>query len=438
MLLSVSAASAAFAAASLPTPLGGLPGGPVEATPTESAATARSLSAEAGTPTPSPPATTKPFAGRATAAWSAWATCPAARFFKRRHDVSADGSVIVAGLLRLRPGSVPLDERRRHGGIGYPPASPAGILLAQPPALATTARLSSVLAASTSTTSSKPSAGPAAAAWAAWATCPHHFLEEQRMESAGDGSVVVGGLVYQGDEAFRWTSDGGTVVLDGNPLGGSSGAYGVNADGSVLVGFSNSVSGPQAFRWTSNDGMVGLGILPGNVSSEARGVSGDGLVVVGHSYSDSSNEAFRWTSDGGMERLWDVLVDHGINPAADGWTTLGMPPASARRPHDRRYRRPQRQHRSLRRLHSDCPRPSWDFNFDGNVDTADYVAWRKTDRTPDGYNTWRSNFGRTSGSGLAASENPVPEPSSLILLALSVPAGFSAATSSHDFEAILP
>jgi probable HAF family extracellular repeat protein len=63
-----------------------------------------------------------------------------------------------------------------------------------------------------------------------------------------------------------------------------------------------------------------------------------------------------------------------------------------------------------------------DFNFDGSVDAADYVVWRKTDGTPDGYNTWRSNFGRTSGSGLAASENPIPEPISLALLTLTVPA----------------
>jgi probable HAF family extracellular repeat protein len=67
-----------------------------------------------------------------------------------------------------------------------------------------------------------------------------------------------------------------------------------------------------------------------------------------------------------------------------------------------------------------------DYNRDGAVDAADYVAWRKSPNNfggdPDGYNTWRSNFGRTSGSGLAASENPVPEPGSLALLTLAVPA----------------
>ena len=66
-----------------------------------------------------------------------------------------------------------------------------------------------------------------------------------------------------------------------------------------------------------------------------------------------------------------------------------------------------------------------DFNFNGSVDAADYVVWRKIDGTQTGYDTWRSNFGRTSGSGLAmggASNLAVPEPGSLGLLAFAVPA----------------
>jgi hypothetical protein len=68
---------------------------------------------------------------------------------------------------------------------------------------------------------------------------------------------------------------------------------------------------------------------------------------------------------------------------------------------------------------------SGDYNQDDAVDAADYVVWRKTDGTPDSYNTWRSNFGRTSGSGLAmggASNLAVPEPSGFVLLTLAVPA----------------
>jgi hypothetical protein len=70
-----------------------------------------------------------------------------------------------------------------------------------------------------------------------------------------------------------------------------------------------------------------------------------------------------------------------------------------------------------------------DFNFDGSVDAADYVVWRETDGTQQGYDTWRSNFGATAGGGsagaspwpAAARREPrpstrVPEPSGMALL----------------------
>jgi hypothetical protein len=56
-----------------------------------------------------------------------------------------------------------------------------------------------------------------------------------------------------------------------------------------------------------------------------------------------------------------------------------------------------------------------DYNDDGTVDAADYVAWRKTDiNGAQGYLDWRANFGRTSGSGAGlAGGGAVPEPASL-------------------------
>ncbi|HJQ79376.1 MAG TPA: hypothetical protein VJ828_05440 [Lacipirellulaceae bacterium] len=60
-----------------------------------------------------------------------------------------------------------------------------------------------------------------------------------------------------------------------------------------------------------------------------------------------------------------------------------------------------------------------DFNEDGKVDAADYVVWRKTDGMQAGYNLWRTNFGRTSGSGAAlGAAAGVPEPASAVLLIL--------------------
>ncbi|HEX2475324.1 MAG TPA: PEP-CTERM sorting domain-containing protein [Lacipirellulaceae bacterium] len=58
-----------------------------------------------------------------------------------------------------------------------------------------------------------------------------------------------------------------------------------------------------------------------------------------------------------------------------------------------------------------------DYNNDGKVDAADYVVWRKRDGSQAGYNTWRTNFGRTAGSGSAISGTAVPEPGTFVLLA---------------------
>jgi hypothetical protein len=68
-----------------------------------------------------------------------------------------------------------------------------------------------------------------------------------------------------------------------------------------------------------------------------------------------------------------------------------------------------------------------DYNGNGTVDAADYVAWRKggtlsnevdtpgTVNAAD-YTEWRARFGNTAGSGLAA--GAVPEPASAMLALL--------------------
>jgi hypothetical protein len=74
-----------------------------------------------------------------------------------------------------------------------------------------------------------------------------------------------------------------------------------------------------------------------------------------------------------------------------------------------------------------------DFNLDGNVDATDYVVWRKTDGSPDDYNAWRANFGRTlfNGSGAGASARAaVPEPTTFVLLIFAV-AGVSCNAGPH-------
>jgi T5SS/PEP-CTERM-associated repeat protein len=65
-----------------------------------------------------------------------------------------------------------------------------------------------------------------------------------------------------------------------------------------------------------------------------------------------------------------------------------------------------------------------DYNYDGAVDTADFVMWLKTGGAPADYNTWRRHFAESppgeaaSAAGGAAATPSVPEPAAMTLCVL--------------------
>ena len=167
---------------------------------------------------------------------------------------------------------------------------------------------------------------------------------------SANGTVVVGYTSHDA-EVFRWTAEGGMVVL------GSIGfvddpAPSIAADGLTIVGAEK--SGPndydaEAFRWTAAQGLVRLGVLP-NITghplegrySYATDVCGDGSIVVGTTVAHVEGQrglhpdarAFIWDEANGMRSLQSVLVDLGVDVAgwelesavaisADGYTIIG-------------------------------------------------------------------------------------------------------------------
>jgi probable HAF family extracellular repeat protein len=134
---------------------------------------------------------------------------------------------------------------------------------------------------------------------------------------SADGSVIVG-YTNSPAQAFRWTDDSGIMELGNLPGHSESFARGVSADGTIIVGSSHSDLLPrEAFRWSQATGMVGLGNLPGGAGSEATAVSADGSVVVGQGTSSAGQEAFRWTQSTGIVGLGDLPGGSYSSSAAD-------------------------------------------------------------------------------------------------------------------------
>jgi outer membrane autotransporter protein len=132
--------------------------------------------------------------------------------------------------------------------------------------------------------------------------------------------------------AYRLTLGGGMQPLDGLGGGNITTLSGISANGSVLVGYSNSpfpVYAAQAVRWTNNSTTAeGLGILSGGTYSVALGVSADGNTIVGTGDYDGSGNAtvIRWIGNSGPVDLGGLIANTNSDPiaiSADGNTIVG-------------------------------------------------------------------------------------------------------------------
>jgi probable HAF family extracellular repeat protein len=145
---------------------------------------------------------------------------------------------------------------------------------------------------------------------------------------SADGAVVVGAAQNAAWQwrAFRWTASGGMQNLGTLPGGYDSFANAVSADGAVVFGRAYNAAGRiRAFRWTASGGMQDFGTLGGYYSA-AYDVSADGAVVVGMAANAAGQiRAFRWTASGGMQDLGTLGGDwsEAYGVSADGTVVVG-------------------------------------------------------------------------------------------------------------------
>jgi probable HAF family extracellular repeat protein len=122
----------------------------------------------------------------------------------------------------------------------------------------------------------------------------------------GDGTVVVG-LAWNGctiARAFRWEESTGMVDLGSTVPGRSSRANAVSGDGNIVVGWQDATTGfRQGARWVN--GRQELFTGPVGVVGEAQAANHDGSVVVGQVCRPGGTDqsAWIWTSRDGLQCL---------------------------------------------------------------------------------------------------------------------------------------
>jgi probable HAF family extracellular repeat protein len=138
--------------------------------------------------------------------------------------------------------------------------------------------------------------------------------ETQTIKRALFGTLIVSLVATAG-----WSQ---TLTWLGTLGGNHSGALGVSADGSVVVGRATNAAGQdRAFRWTASGGMEDLNqtyaslLTPGSYLRSANAISPDGRYIVGRGYNAATGRYEAYLLDTRCELQGDVNGDGVVDDA---------------------------------------------------------------------------------------------------------------------------
>ena len=257
---------------------------------------------------------------------------------------------------------------------------------------------------------------------------------------SGNGSLITGGLTNNGTMNFAGTANiigDVTNASSGKIISGGGGATifydDVVNNGEIRTStngftvFFGSVSGAGSFTGTGTvnfEGDISPGNSPAAVSFAGDVVLGPEAILtieIGGANAGSQYDQINVAGELTLEGALELVLINGFVPSAGqvfdflNWGSVAGAFSSIELPA--------------------LPGLAWntdqlaagvlsvvlpgDYNFDGTVDAADYVVWRKRNGSQTEYNTWRSNYGKPPGSGSSSAagiQAAVPEPASAWLL----------------------
>ena len=226
---------------------------------------------------------------------------------------------------------------------------------------------------------------------------------------AGDTNVEAGSLVVNGSMASKIIVKSGATLLGGGSI---TGDVSINSGATLAPGTS---PGTLTLRNLALAGGSQLNFELGDAARDHIVLTNSGNVSLGGTLNVSLAGSFTPTlgqsyplfegSIGSISGVFQSIVV----PTINGLTFNLAQSAS-----------------STMLQVVNAPFLAGDYNGNGTVDAADYVAWRNAgtllnDATPGvqpgDYDIWRANFGLTAGNGSVAGANAtVPEPATLALL----------------------